>query len=102
MLTDDAWLTMPPWPFGFRGRAAAERLLSAVVFRGGTRRFRLVPVRANGQPAFACFVTDGDAPAGNGQGMIVLTLAGTRISGVARFLDNALLPRFGVPAALPG
>jgi RNA polymerase sigma-70 factor (TIGR02960 family) len=101
MLTDDAWLTMPPWPFGFRGRPAAERLLSAVVFRGGTRRFRLVPVRANGQPAFACFVTDSDAPAGNGQGMIVLTLAGTRIRGVTRFLDNTLLPRFGVPAALP-
>jgi len=101
MLTDDAWLTMPPWPFGFRGRPAAERLLSAVVFRGGSRRFRLVPARANGQPAFACFVTDTGAPPASGAGMIVLSLAGTRISGVTRFLDNALLPRFGVPAALP-
>ena len=106
MLTDDAWLTMPPWPLSFRGQAAAERLLAAVVFRGGTRRFRLVPTRANGQPAFACFAADaGEAAdateAGVPAGMIVLTLAGSRVCGVTRFLDSALIPRFGVPAALP-
>jgi RNA polymerase sigma-70 factor (TIGR02960 family) len=102
MLTDDAWLTMPPWPLGFRGRAAAAGLLTALVFRGGTLRFRLVPVRANRQPAFACYVSDSDAPPAIGQGMIVPTLAGHRICGVTRFLDNTLLPRFGVPASLPG
>ena len=100
MLTDDARLIMPPWPLGFRGRPAAAGLLSTVVFRGGTRRFLLVPTRANGQPAFACYFTDSDAPAVSGNGMIVLSLAGSRIGGVTWFLDNALLPRFGVPAAL--
>ena len=34
--------------------------------------------------------------------MIALTLAGDRIGGVIRFLDNGILPRFGVPATLPG
>ena len=29
LLTDDAWLTMPPLPFGYRGRAAAEFLSAA-------------------------------------------------------------------------
>jgi RNA polymerase sigma-70 factor (TIGR02960 family) len=103
LLTDDAWLTMPPWPLAFRGRDAATGLLSVLVFRGGTRRFRLVATRANGQPAFACYATDvtgGDAR-GAGDGMFVLSLAGSRIGGVTRFLDNALLPRFGVPAAAP-
>jgi RNA polymerase sigma-70 factor (TIGR02960 family) len=100
MLTDDARLIMPPWPLGFSGRPAAAGLLSTVVFRGGTRRFLLVPTRANGQPAFACYFTDSDAPAASGNGMIVLSLAGSRIGGVTWFLDNALLPRFGVPAAL--
>jgi len=100
MLTDDTWLTMPPWPLSFRGKAAAERLLAVVVFRGGARRFRLVPTRANGQPAFACFATDG-TEAAEPAGMIVLTLAGAQICGVTRFLDSALLARFGVPAALP-
>jgi RNA polymerase sigma-70 factor (TIGR02960 family) len=101
MLTDDAWLTMPPWPLGFRGRAAAAALLTTLVFRGGALRFRLVPVRANGQPVFACYVSDSDAPPAGGQGMIALTLAGDRIRGVTRFLDNAILPRLGVPATLP-
>jgi RNA polymerase sigma-70 factor (ECF subfamily) len=102
MLTDDAWLTMPPWPLGFRGKAAAAGLLSTVVFNGGARRHRLVRVRANRQPAFACYVSESEAPAVTGQGLIMLTLAGTRFSGVTRFLDNELLPRFGVPANLPG
>jgi len=101
MLTDDAWLTMPPWPLSFRGKAAAERLLAVAVFRGGARRFRLVPTRANGQPAFACFAIDA-AEADGPAGMIVLALAGTQICGVTRFLDSALLPRFGVLAAPPG
>jgi RNA polymerase sigma-70 factor (ECF subfamily) len=99
MLTDDAWLTMPPWPLGFRGRDAAAGLLTGVVFRGGTRRFRLVPVRANGQPAFAWYVSNSAVPAAEDQGMIVLSLAGNQICGVTQFLDNAILPRFGVPAA---
>ena len=60
------------------------------------------PVRANRQPVFACYVSDGDAPPVSGQGMIALTLAGDRIGGVIRFLDNGILPRFGVPATLPG
>ena len=102
MLTDDAWLTMPPWPLGFRGKEAAAGLLSMVVFHGGARRHRLVRVQANRQPAFACYISDSDAPPVTGQGLIMLTLAGTRFSGVTRFLDNDLLPRFGVPANLPG
>jgi hypothetical protein len=93
---------MPPWPLGFRGRAAAAALLTALVFRGGALRFRLVPVRANRQPVFACFVSDSDAPPASGQGLIALTLAGDRIAGVIRFLDDALLPRLGVPATLTG
>jgi RNA polymerase sigma-70 factor (TIGR02960 family) len=102
MLTEDAWLNMPPWPLGFRGRAAAAGLLTMLVFQGGTLRFRLVPVRANGHQAFACYVSDGVAPGASGQGMIVPVLAGNRICGVTRFLDNALLSRFGLPASLPG
>ena len=105
MLTADARLTMPPWPIGFRGPTAAAQLLSVLVFRGGTRRFRLVAVRANGgQPAFGCYVTDADAPDAPAQsdGLIMLTLAGDRIAGVTRFLDNSLPPRFGLPATLPG
>ena len=102
MLTDDAWLTMPPLPFGYRGREAAAHLLSVVSFRGGSRRFRMVAARANGQPAFGCYITDGQTPIAHAHGLIVLTLAGDRIAGVTRFLDNSLLTGFGLPRTLPG
>jgi RNA polymerase sigma-70 factor (ECF subfamily) len=100
LLTDDAWLTMPPLPFGYRGRAAAE-FLSAVPFRGGARRFRLIATRANGQPAFGCYVSDPAAPVAHAHGLIVLTLEGDRVSGITRFMDNSVLPRFGLPRTLP-
>ena len=34
-------------------------------------------------------------------GLLVLTLAGERISVMTRF-DNSVLPRFGLPRTLPG
>jgi len=92
---------MPPWPLGFRGPAAAAALLTALVFQGGTLRIRLVPVAANRQQAFACYVSGDAAPVPGGQGLIVPSLAGNRICGVTRFLDNGLLPRFGLPASVP-
>ena len=101
MLTDDTWLTMPPWPQSFRGRAAAALLLSVLVFRDGTRKFTLVPTRANGQPAFGCYAYDAQDPVPRGQGLIVLTLARDHIAGVARFLDNGLQSRFGLPETPP-
>jgi RNA polymerase sigma-70 factor (ECF subfamily) len=101
MLTDDTWLTMPPLPFGYRGRDAAAHLLSVVSFRGGSRRFRLVAARANGQPAFGCYITDAPAPIAHAHGLMMLTLAGDRIAGVTRFLDNSLLAGFGLPRTLP-
>jgi RNA polymerase sigma-70 factor (ECF subfamily) len=101
LLTDDAWLTMPPLPFGYQGRAAAE-FLSAAPSRGGARRFRLVATRANGQPAFGCYLGDPAAPVCHAHGLIVLTLDGDRVSGITRFMDNSVLPRFGLPRTLPG
>jgi RNA polymerase sigma-70 factor (TIGR02960 family) len=101
LLTDDAWLTMPPLPFEYQGRVAAAQFLSAISFRGGTRQFRLIATRANGQPAFGCYLRDAQAPIAHAHGLIVLTLAGDRISAISRFLDNSVLPQFGLPRTLP-
>jgi RNA polymerase sigma-70 factor (ECF subfamily) len=100
LLADDAWLTMPPLPFGYQGRAAAE-FLTAVPCRGAPRRLRLVATRANGQPAFGCYLSDPVAPVSHAHGLIVLTLDGDRVSGITRFMDNSVLPRFGLPRTLP-
>jgi RNA polymerase sigma-70 factor (ECF subfamily) len=101
LLTEDAWLTMPPLPVEYQGRATAAQFLRAISFRGGARSYRLIATRANGQPAFGCYVRDTRAPISHAHGLIVLTLAGDGICAVTRFMDNSVLPRFGMPRTLP-
>jgi RNA polymerase sigma-70 factor (TIGR02960 family) len=101
LLTDDAWLAMPPAPHEYQGAAAiAGFLVASAAWRSG-RRFRLAPTRANTQPAYGCYLPDTDAPMSYAAGLIVLTLDGDRISAITRFLDDALMGRFGLPDALP-
>jgi RNA polymerase sigma-70 factor (TIGR02960 family) len=98
LLTDDAWLTMPPVPLEYQGRELCSRFFTLVFALG--RRYRLVATRANGQPAFGIYVFDPHAPVLHANGMIVITLAGERISRIDRF-DNSVLAGFGLPRSLP-
>ncbi|MFG2004568.1 sigma-70 family RNA polymerase sigma factor [Spirillospora sp. NPDC048911] len=99
LLTDDAWLTMPPLPLEYQGPEAIRHFLVTVALRGG-RRYVLIPTRANGQPAFGCYVRDPRSSLLHAHGVIVLTLAGDRVTAVTRFLDNSLLAVFGLPRSL--
>jgi RNA polymerase sigma-70 factor (ECF subfamily) len=102
LLTDDAWLTMPPAPHQYQGVAAiASFLRASAAWRAG-RRFRLLATRANTQPAFGCYLEDGRGPTAGAAGLVVLSLDGERISAVTRFLDVAVMDRFGLPQTLPG
>ena len=101
LLTDDAVLTMPPFPFEYQGREMIGHFMVAVAFRHGTRRSRLIATRANGQPAFARYLHDAHAPVGHAHGLLVLTLADDRISGITGFTDNSVFARFGLPRTLP-
>jgi hypothetical protein len=101
LLTDDAWLTMPPLPFEYQGRDTIGHFLYAVSFRHGTQQTRLIPTRANGQPAFGRYLRDPHTPVGHAHGLIVLTLAGDRICTITGFNDNSVLTRFGLPRTLP-
>ena len=101
LLTGDAWLAMPPEPFEYQGRAAIAAFLhDRASLR--TRNYRLIPTRANGQPAFGCYVRDPQAPIARAHGLIVLTLEGSHVSTMTRFLDNGVLPHFGLPRTLRG
>ena len=86
LLTDDAWLAMPPAPHEYQGAEAIGAFLAASAAARGDRRFRLVPTRANTQPAFECHLTAPDEPVG----LVVLTLRDDRISTVTRFLGAGL------------
>ena len=56
LLTDDAWLSMPPAPHQYHGTTAIRSMLRASFeYRGGNRMY-LVPTRANTQPALAGYV----------------------------------------------
>jgi RNA polymerase sigma-70 factor (ECF subfamily) len=100
LLTDDAWLTTPPEPLESQGRATiAGFLLSRVCLQA--QSFRLVPTRANTQPAFGCYRRAPQTHIAHAHGLIVLTLEGEQISAITRFLDNSLLPHFGLPRTLP-
>ncbi|SEF24208.1 RNA polymerase sigma-70 factor, ECF subfamily [Amycolatopsis pretoriensis] len=99
LLTEDASLTMPPLPLEYHGPAAVRTLLSTAAMSGG-RQHVLIPTRANGQPAFGCYIRDPRTPILHAHGVLVLTLAGPRITGITRFVDNALLTVFGLPRSL--
>ena len=102
LLTDDAWLTMPPEPLEYQGRAAIGRFFHAYRERGwGGSTVRLVPTRANGQPAFGYYVRDAVSRVVRANGLVVLTLRQDGICAVTRFGDNSLLPPFGLPRTLP-
>jgi RNA polymerase sigma-70 factor, ECF subfamily len=98
LLTEDVWLTMPPLPLEYQGRELAARFLTATAFRPGWTA-RLIPTRANGQPAFGFYARDPQTGRFYTVGLMVLTLSGNHISAMTRF-DGSTLPRFGLPATL--
>ena len=101
MLTEDAVLAMPPFPAWFRGRADIAAFLAAWPLAPGTR-WRLVPVRANGQVAFAHYRWHPELGGFRAHGIGVLTLAGDRIAEIIAFLDASRFPAFGLPAEPSG
>jgi RNA polymerase sigma-70 factor, ECF subfamily len=99
MLTADGVMAMPPHPTWFRGREAVAAFLAAMPMHAD-RRWRMIPVRANGQLAFATFGWDEEREIFAAHGISVLTLDGTLIADFTNFLDAELIPRFGLPAEL--
>ena len=100
LLTEDALLTMPPEPLEYQGPVAIGGFLSTVPAGGALERFRLVPTRANGQPAFGCYLRDAHAPIARAYGLMVLTLSGDRIAAITGFPDTSVFRSFGLPRTL--
>jgi RNA polymerase sigma-70 factor (ECF subfamily) len=89
LLTDDAWLAMPPAPHEYHGAAAITAFLTVSFGYGTERGFRMEPTRANTQPAFACYFTEPDkTEPDEPAGLIVLTLRDDRIRAITRFLPG--------------
>jgi len=100
LLTEDIAATMPPLSLEYHGRELVARFLAATGLRPG-RRTRLIPTRANGQPAFGMYAQDPQAGIFHAAGLLVLTLTGDSICAMTGF-DTSTLPQFGLPRTLPG
>jgi RNA polymerase sigma-70 factor (ECF subfamily) len=101
LLTDHAWLSMPPAPHQYHGIAAIRSMLRASFeYRGGNRMY-LVPTRANAQPALAGYADDRARRGAFPSGLFVLSVAGPRIHAITRFHIDELYPRFGLAGSLP-
>ncbi len=99
LLSEDAKFTMPPEPVEFRGpRAIAEFLRSRGFWGQG---LKLVPTRANNQPAYGYYLPDPNANIHRASGILVLSVRADRISAMTRFGDRSLLARFGLPRTMP-
>ena len=100
LLTDDALLTMPPQPLEYQGHdAIAAFLRHRAQLRGVP--LRVVPTRANTQPAFGCYLPDAHAAIARPYSLFLLTLEGDAVAAITWFADTALFPHFGLPRTLP-
>jgi RNA polymerase sigma-70 factor (TIGR02960 family) len=98
LLTDDAWLTMPPEPYEYQGRAAIGAFLSDRTIRRGAPL--LVPTRANTQPAFGAYFPTLETEIARLYGMLVLTLEDGQIAAITWFSGNSTFAHFGLPRVL--
>jgi RNA polymerase sigma-70 factor (ECF subfamily) len=107
LLRADVIAEMPPMREWFRGAGAVGQFLAARVLTA-PGRFAMVPVEANGQPAFGTYLRAGD---GTWQAHAIQVLgiadgpvppagaAPRQISRISLFLDAGLFPAFGLPLA---
>lgn len=100
LLREDVVMTMPPFPLLYRGRGAIADFFSTIPAGGKLDQIRLVPTRANRQPALAGYVLDAEAGVYRGYGLMVLTLDGHEIAEIIGFGDPSLFPLFGLPTEL--
>jgi Sigma-70, region 4 len=90
LLTEEARLTMPPLPLEYTGH---EPIAAFFDYRATVRGapLELRPTRANGQPAFGCYLHS------RAWGMLALTLSAGQIAELTFFFDPSLLGWFGLP-----
>jgi RNA polymerase sigma-70 factor, ECF subfamily len=95
LLRQDAALEMPPLLTWFTGRQAVTRFVASHLLTE-PGRLRLVPVMANGQPAFAVYQRE---PGGgyHAHAVLVLTVTVTGIARIVSFQNVGLFESFDLP-----
>ena len=99
LLADDAAVAMPPEREWYAGREAVGAFLATRPLSGRVR-WRVVPIRANGQLAFAHYRLDTDEALYRLSEICVLMLEGDRIKEITAFRAPAAFASFDLPETL--
>jgi RNA polymerase sigma-70 factor (ECF subfamily) len=100
LLKEDAIMTMPPFPQVYVGARTIGAFFATEPEGGRLDRIRLVPTRANRQPAVAAYVLDDEAGVYRAYGVMVLTLDGPLIAEIVGFADAGHFPTLDLPTEL--
>lgn len=102
LFTDDAIWEMPPFTSWFRGARDIGRLISTHCPAERPGDQYLVPLQANGHPAFAVYMRDPKDNIHRAFQIQVLTLTATAIVHAVAFFDLSLFQTFHLPDLLTG
>jgi len=95
LLREDALLRMPPQP-SVVGAVAIARFFRESPAGGDLSRLLLTPTHANGRPAVVVQRRTSDGGL-TPRGVLVLEIAGGRITGIDAFIEPALVAHFATP-----
>jgi RNA polymerase sigma-70 factor (ECF subfamily) len=98
LVAENAWFRMPPAQQEYHGRALIGVFLAAVSEGHSGQSSRLVATRANGEPAFGTYYIDPLSGLVRQSGLLVLSLAGARVSELTWFLGSGYLEPFDLTA----
>ncbi len=98
LFTSEAIWEMPPFVGWYQGPQAIAALIHQQCPAEAPGDMRLVPLTANGQPAAAMYMRDGDRHLPFQ--LHVLDMRANGVSHVVAFLDTTLFSKFGLPEAL--
>ncbi|WP_371403515.1 RNA polymerase subunit sigma-70 [Kribbella sp. NBC_00662] len=102
LFTDDAIWEMPPFTSWFRGARDIGRLITTHCPAEHPGDQYLVPLKANGLPAFAVYMRDPRDNIHHAFQIQVLTLTATAIVHAVAFFDLSLFQTFHLPDLLQG
>lgn len=99
LIRDDIRVTMPPYPWLYDGREAVMALVQGGVGPNGPGDWRLVPARANRQPAAASYLRAWGDTEYRAFKIDVLRIEDGAIAEITTF-GASLFPAFGLPPTL--
>ncbi len=99
MLAEDARMAMPPLPSWYGGRHQVAAFLRGYAL-ADSKRWRLIPTSANGQPALAGYLWEVQTGAFLPYCLYVLTLGERRIQEITAFVTPETFQYFDLPESI--